>query len=1524
MSKSLRKLVSLALSVLLIASTLCASLPALAEGTEKPAVGRIQAQFFVSPNGSDKGDGSYEHPFATLKAAQEAVRKINDDMTGDIYVFLASGEYYLEETLTFTEEDSGTNGYKIIYRDLDGTGSAEIIGGKKVESEWELVDASGDPTTDPDADLPASAEGKVYKTHVGTDVDFNTLYVNDVRATLARTLNRKNENGFDSALTPYLRSAGGGIGDLIYYAGDLDEDSINGMVNAQTRGDLNASVYMWDGGYWDWMTDTIPISAIDTQARRLTYKTVEGHPEIYRPKYATRNYARYFIQGNLGFLDIPGEYYFNDVTGDLYYYPEGDIEACEFVIPCVQEIVRVEGESKDSMVENIEFNGLTFKNADTTEWYAYGWNWGDAGDGLGFYPPEAEGSTQPSYCEQSERIEFQYGNITLVNTKNISIKKSHIKNSGMFGINLYLANQGALIEDCLIEYTGHGGIQLDGGYPGVGGDENGDGYSRDNVIRNCLIHDIGELVGQATGITIIQSGYNTVSHVEIYNSPRRGIFLSGGHSRNKGTAFPDGDADYNPMTDLYTHHNTIEYAYLHDCQQDGGDDGAFFACYLYNKGWYGSAEYKPNYVNQMVIDSVAANPSMEDIAPNGINLDMGASGMEMSNVKVVNPQHFNMEVNTITQYGCQIKFDNVNIDFGTHTNHLEEFDDSRMEYDKIGVTIDFPAEFRQETGLAEESEDIYFEENFENGIDYTKWSAKGAPEITTEWMSEGAFGGRQALQIDSDSGKLVLYREFDENLNKIVTMKLFDRAGFNLCSYESGININAGITTYGRVDDGNTVVGMGIDNAVGGGSDGVYVVQVGEEKIKTDIKRYYGWHELKWDYSSGQDVRLYFDDQLVATLSEEKGVSTSFDYVAMGSETGSGITFFDELTIYGGKAASSEPGNVPLPEIPAYDSSENNKEQLFWDFEDGQLPDFDFTKDDESLLSQEIVVEDGNQILKHFSGDGHAFYETDADWNNYLVNLRWKFGGWGDTNILDYAYDNFTIYVMTNLAGDERPTNPGSYQVILRRNKNGSGDFPAGTPYFEICKHTRSSDVSLGRVALPEGFELNEWHDLQIQTFDGKVGFIVDGETLLSVDDGQYTYGGFGFGGINATAYLDDIQILSNPTYVDYDEHLGLTNINMGGSFNPNYYDYYVTVQDNEQDVTFTMPKAIVPGVELKATLNGEEITDAENAVTLALNNGLNTLVLTEKTAAGDKEYRITIHRIHTITGTEKLPAVETALGTAPVLPETVLAAFDDGSEQEAAIQWDTIHPANYRKNGSFTATGRLVGFSYQVETTVMVKGFEAIDALPETTTTVGTAPVLAESVTAHYTDGDRRLPLTFGELSPTLYAKEGTVIAVAMADGYHGELLQKVTVRTEQVPEIDKSELQKLYDAYKGMANDNYTEESWNAFQTALSHAKTILEKEHATQDEINDAYDVLEDAYKALEKKSDTGSTPEESKPSDPGESSKPEPGESSQPEVSSDSEGPQEPSTGNSSPVLMVALLAPFSALAALMLYRRRLRT
>lgn len=1672
MKKNLSKSVSLLMATAMIigSGTLMVPMPGV-QAENLDTLGNIQAEFFVSPDGDDSNEGTYEKPFATIEAARDAVRKINDDMEGDIYVYLAEGQYYLDKTIVFTEEDSGTNGHKVVYRNLDELGSAELIGGKTVDSKWELVDASGYPATDPDADLPDSAEGKVYKTNLGKDVDFETLYVNDKRATLARTQNRSNENGFDSALTPYMRSASGGVGDLVYKSGDLDEDSINGLVNAKKRGDLNASVYMWDGGYWDWMTDTIPISDIDTGARRLTYKTVDGHPEMYRPKYATRNNARYFVQGNLGFLDAAGEYYFNDKTGDLYYYPEGNIEDLEFVVPYVKEIVRVEGASMDTMVENIEFSGLQFKDADTTEWYTYGWNWGDAGDGLGFYPEEATGSTQPSYCEQTERVEFQYGNITLKNTRNIAIKNSHIKNSGMFGINLYLANQGAVIQNNLIEYTAHGGISIDGGYPGVAGDENGDGYSRDHLIENIIVHDIGELVGQASGITIQQSGYNKVSHVEVYNSPRRGIFLTAGNSRNKAGA----DAGYSQMRDLYTHHNTIEYAYLHDCQQDGGDDGAFFACYLYNKNWYGNAEYKPNYVNQMVIDNVAANPSMQDIAPNGINLDMGCSGMELSNVKVVNPQHFNMEVESITNNGDVIKFDNVNVDFGTHTNLVDSFDDSKMEYDQIGVTMDYPEEYRQKEEIQEVPEDIYFSDDFENGLDYSKWSSKGGtPEITTEWMSEGVLGGRQALKINSDKGKPVLYREFSEGLNKVVTMKLFDRAGFNLCSYTSGVNINANITTYGRVDDGKTAVGMGIDNAVGGGSNGVYVIQVGDEKIKTEIGRFYGWHELKWDYTSGKDVKLYFDGQLVKTLTKKDGVSTDFDYVAMGSENGSGITFFDELYIYGGKEAEA-PGNVPLPEVPGSEGGANEK-QLTLDFEDGKLPEFEFTvKDNEDRLYQKVVEENGNQILEHYSGDGHAFYQTDAKWDNYLVNFKWKFGGWSETDPsnLNHAYDNFTIYVMTNLAGDERPTNPGSYQVIYRRNKNGiegfeagtpyfevskhrrdgetllarvavpegfndqewhnfqiqafdgkvallvdgkqlmtandseythggigfggisakaylddieiitnptiladnqeqlkldfedgnlpefyfsttdpdrlgqeiveengnkilkqySGDgnafyetnapwqnylvnfkwklegwgdkdilsgaydnftvylmttsdgsdkqnnnplayqvvyrrnkngtekFEAGVPYFEVMKHSAGGDTSLGKAAVPEGFDHTQWHDFQIQTFDGKVGFVLDGEPLLSIDDGQYTNGGIGFGGINQTAYMDDIQIITNPTYVKYDDELGLTNIEINGVFNPNCYEYFVAVKDKKQDVVFSMPEIITAGVNVTASLNGTEIGDQE---VLNLKTGSNELVITESTYAGDKNYVITIYNTKAVTEVGEIAPVTTEQGKAPVLPEKVMVTFEDGSQQETEINWRQIVPANYKKNGTFTVTGSLKDLPVDVRTTVTVTGFEAIGQLEKVTTTIGNAPTFPETITATYTDGERQLPLAFAGVLPQLYEKEGIFVVPARAEGYRGDLLQFVKVTKEEPgkPEkADKDKLKELIDEANKIEFDKYTKESVDDLKEALKKAEEVMNDETLTSKEqsvVDEAAKLLSDAIKGLKPISADGEKP------------------------------------------------------------------
>jgi len=987
------------------------SIPALVHAT-------VQANFYVSPSGSDSNPGTQALPFATLGKARDVVRSNNIGMTGDIVVNIASGNYYVGSTIEFTETDSGSNGYNVIYRATDGVDTAKFIGGTKVTSAWNLVVRTG-----ADADLPAAAEGSVYKTYVGTGVNFNTLYVNDKRAVMARTKNLSQIPGFPSTNTGYMTAVGGSISSLSYnlvgtqytknnavdnssstewasnsennpwiqlnwsssqtinqitlndrvntsdwiqggiltfsdgssiavtgipnngadktvtfsnktvswvrfqatgstgcnglsefkvwntssaniapnstvtvsseYGKNLDAAAEQGLVNAQTRGDLDVQVYVWDWDVRDWMTDTIPIASINTSTGTINFKTVAGHPEAYRPHYAIGQNARFVLQGNLAFLDQPGEYYFNKTTGYLYYYPVGSISSQDIVIPTVDKVIEVMGSSRATPATNITFDGLQIKDTNFPDYYSYAWNRGDL-DGIGSYPPEAlvTGVKQPSYCEQTERPAFQNGVLQLTNTSHITVTNVHVKNAGMMGINLYLANQYDTISNTLVEGVGNIGIELEGGYPGLGGDAAGNGYNSYNTVTNTIVHDVGQLVGSASGMTIMNSGYNTFSNLEVFNSSRRGIFLSGGYNREPSyhapPASPAGDADFNPATDLYAHDNHFNGIYLHNAQQDGGDDGAFFGCFLYGA--------LPNFINQMLVDGVGANPSMKDIAPNGVNFDMGDySNFEVKNFKSVNPQHYNFEGGA--------KFVNANIDF---TSTVYPFDDSLIDYANIGVNASYPSAYLPARITFQEPSNIYFKDAFESGLDQSKWMYRGnQPLISTEWMSEGVFNGKSSLKLDSDAAasgsKPVLYRDFGTSLNKIVSMRLFDRQNLKPVNYSGiGKTISTNVKSIARADDGINVLGLGMDTAF---SNESYVVLVGSSEVLTTVPRTYGWHELKWDYTSGTDVKMYIDGTLVQTLATQ----TSFSRVELGSDDGLGVSYYDQVYIYGGTVTPPPP-----------------------------------------------------------------------------------------------------------------------------------------------------------------------------------------------------------------------------------------------------------------------------------------------------------------------------------------------------------------------------------------------------------------------------------------------------------------------------------------------------------------------------------------------------------------------------------------------------------------------------------------
>ena len=64
----------------------------------------------------------------------------------------------------------------------------------------------------------------------------------------------------------------------------------------------------------------------------------------------------------------------------------------------------------------------------------------------------------------------------------------------------------------------------------------------------------------------------------------------------------------------------------------------------------------------------------------------------------------------------------------------------------------------------------------------------------------------------------------------------------------------------------------------------------------------------------------------------------------------------------------------------------------------------------------------------------------------------------------------------------------------------------------------------------------------------------------------------------------------------------------------------------------------------------------------------------------------------------------------------------------------------------------------------------------------------------------------------------------------------------------VDTTQLEKAIAAAKKIDRNLYTEESYKALQDALSNARKVLKNENATQEEVDQAVQMLNDAMAAL----------------------------------------------------------------------------
>lgn len=216
-------------------------------------------------------------------------------------------------------------------------------------------------------------------------------------------------------------------------------------------------------------------------------------------------------------------------------------------------------------------------------------------------------------------------------------------------------------------------------------------------------------------------------------------------------------------------------------------------------------------------------------------------------------------------------------------------------------------------------------------------------------------------------------------------------------------------------------------------------------------------------------------------------------------------------------------------------------------------------------------------------------------------------------------------------------------------------------------------------------------------------------------------------------------------------------------------------------------------------------------------------------------------------------------------LPPVVTAMLEDGRICEFDVVWQS-ESYDPTLEGEQTVTG-LVLTSDDVDNPLQLKAEIRVTVQPEkvyysiniSDMTYGKVSAdkqraaAGEIVTLQVTPNNG-YHLKEGSLK--VYKTDAADEMVRVADNEFIMPAYAVTISAEfeqDAPVVDKTALQNLYNEYKDKVNDNYTDESWNAFLEALKNADNVLGNDEATNEQVEAALADLQNAIEGLEKKED-----------------------------------------------------------------------